>query len=241
MPLLSRRYVTFSRSLFAVCGVGALLLTACASHERINASAHASTAPAAVPSSVAAPQTASPAAIPAVQPDPRACAASVAEAQATGRYPERLSAQIAPAAYVRTRDRTTQQRYLDVIEPGRVYQTADPATGARQLEALGGAAVQVIPALGTAPLAVRTVPGAPCTFLATEGGAFAETRLACATVLAAADGIARVTYQANAGTIDDASILVGSPETVGTLRLIVHVHYPGSFLPAPAAASVSKP
>lgn len=183
-----------------------------------------------------------PAKTPALRPDPQACAASVAEAQSDGRHPERLSAQIAPAPYVRPRDSAAMQRHLDVIEPGRIYQTADPATGAAQLTAVGGDGTRVIPAMGSVELAVRTAPGAPCTFLATEGGSFAETRLACATVLASEDGVARATYHADAGTVDDATVLVGSPDAVGTLALTVHVHHPDSFMPAPTPApTASKP
>jgi len=172
-----------------------------------------------------------------MRPDPQACAASVVEAQRSGTHPERLTAQVAPAPYTRTTDPAALQRYLNTIEPGRVYQTADPATGAPQLTAVDGGVVQVIPALGTAPLAVRAPAGAPCTFLATAGGVFIETGLSCATVLAGPDGIAHVTYRADAGTIDDANILVGSSASVGTLGLTVHVHHPGSFLPAPAATT----
>lgn len=163
--------------------------------------------------------------------------ASVAEAQDGGQHPERLSLQIAPAAYVRPTDDAAMQRYLNTIEPGRVYQTADPATGAPALAAEGGGTTVVIPRLGSTSLAMRTAPGAPCTFLALEGGSFDDSSLSCATVLAASDGIARVTYRADAGTVDDAAILVGSPAAVGTLTLIVHVHHPDSFMPAPAGVA----
>lgn len=202
----------------------------------------AASAPAVAP---AEPQPVSPAAlaapdpvgVPALRPDPAACAASVAQAQDSGAHPERLSLEIAPAAYVRPADDAAMQRYLNTIEPGRVYQTADPASGAPQLEAVGGGATTVIPRLGSTSLAVRTVPGAPCTFLALQGGGFDDSGLSCATVLATADGIARVTYRADAGTVDDAAILVGSPDAVGTLTLMVHVHHPDSFMPAPAGVA----
>lgn len=220
-----------SHILSGVLGILVLCVSACSRTEAARSAAPPSTTVSAPPPEVFAE--------PALRPDPRACAASVAEAQDGGQHPERLSVQIQPPPYRRTRDPAELQRYLDTIEPGRVFQTADPASGAMQLTLVGSGATTVIPRLGSATLAVRTVPDAPCTFLATEGGAFAETGLACATVQANADGIARATYRADAGTIDDATILIGSPEAVGTQTLIVHVHHPESFMPAPAASSTT--
>lgn len=150
--------------------------------------------------------------------------ASVVEAQTTGHFPERLSPFINPAPFDAARFAADPQTYLNTVEPGRVFQTAEAGPDALPLIAAIDHIIQV-PALGSTPLSVTGKPGAPVSFTILDGGMF-ENHLSATTVVADEHGRAQVLYTATPGTVDDVQILVGSPLTVGTLTLMVHVAPP---------------
>lgn len=164
----------------------------------------------------AAPATSSVAALPvAVVPaDYAAQRASIVEAVRTGTHPERLSLLIAPAPFDVAAYLRDPAAYLNVIEPGRVLQSADPAPGVPPLEVVGPDLV-TIAELGTATLTVRTVPRGPASFASLDMGAFANGQSAI-TVQADDQGIAQTTYTATRGTIAQSRISVSSPVASGT-------------------------
>ncbi len=152
--------------------------------------------------------------------------ASVVEAQKTGKFPERLSVSIAPKPFDLAAFSANPQAYVNITEPGRVFQTAPAGPDAVPLIA-GVDHIISVPSLGSTPLTVTGKSHAPVSFTILDGGMF-DNHLSSTTVLADDKGTATVTYTATPGTVDDVQILVGSPLTVGTLTLVVHVGYPAT-------------
>ncbi|MFW5846265.1 MAG: hypothetical protein ACOCXJ_08560, partial [Planctomycetota bacterium] len=107
-------------------------------------------------------------------PDPRV--QSVAEAYRTGEHPERLSPLVDPAPFDPVAWRRDPDAYLNVIEPGRVYQTHPPGRGVPILTANGPSMYRCQP-YGEVTLEVAAVSGAPVSFLTSFGGIFRESKL----------------------------------------------------------------
>lgn len=146
---------------------------------------------------------------------------SVIEAAPTGLHPERLSPLIPPAPFDREAFVRDPQAYLDVVEPGRVFQSADEGEGLRSLEPEGPVHLEAAPR-GSVRLAVKGEPLSPVTFTSFDRGAF-DNELGSITVLADAAGEASVRFVATAGTIDDVNILSASPLAVGQVAFRVTV------------------
>ena len=151
--------------------------------------------------------------------------AAIARAQAEGSHPERVTALAVPVAFdsiAWESDQAYRTGYLAVAEPGRVWQTAPPATdgfalrasGARQLSAKQGDPVE---------LTVTGRPGSPISFATFAGGIFRESEANAVTVLADAKGKAVVHYVAYAGTTDHCPILAASPTSIGQVTFDVYI------------------
>ena len=171
-----------------------------------------------------------------VQGDANPQAASVMQALQDGRHPERLSLMIPPkpfdpAAYARD-----PQAYLDVVEPGRVFQSAQPAAGVPRLAPVGATAAQVHTGASTS-LRVRTAPGAPVSWVALDLGSF-PNQLNAITVQADRDGVAEVAFTATPGASHTLQVLAGSPLASGQVRFVVDVLNQG-LVPVPAATPVA--
>jgi hypothetical protein len=189
----------------------------------------AASTPAATPSTQSAAGFVAPlATIPAVgvPADANPQVRSVVEAVRSGTHPERLSIAVDPAPFDPAAFARNPQAYLNVVEPARVYQTAPAGPTAVPLVATVDHTIR-LPALGSTPLVVIGTPGSPVSFTILDGGQF-ENGLASITVLAGDDGKATATYSATPGTVDEVQILVGSPMTVGTLTMTVHVADPAA-------------
>jgi len=161
---------------------------------------------------------------PGIRPDANANAASVAEAARSGRNPERMSLLIAPKPFDPAVFSANPQQYLDVIEPGRVFQSAQPGVGVPVLE-IKGVGSRQIPVGGSCELTVSTAPQAPVTFTTMDLGTFSNG-LTTITVRADATGEARATYAASGGVIAEVKILVGSPLASGQVKFHVVVVEP---------------
>lgn len=123
-----------------------------------------------------------------------------------------------PVAYAKD-----PERYLHTIEPSRVHQSVAPGPGVPALRPLGG----IPPALasgGTQVLTAQAVPNAPVSWHCLEGGVFEESTLNSITVAADAQGVARVTYIANFGTVGDSLVVAASPLCAGQLQFFLHVN-----------------
>ena len=149
--------------------------------------------------------------------------ASVAEALATDAYPERLSALIQPQEFDRFAYLQNPQDYLDTVEPGRVFQSAQPEESPR-IQRLSPSYVQLKQGERT-PLKVRVEPNMPVTFTSFDLGAF-ENQLTSITVQANQSGVAETSFIAASGTIADVNILAASPTTSGRVKFIVNIQTP---------------
>jgi hypothetical protein len=161
---------------------------------------------------------------PSIPGDLNANLRSVVAAARSGTNSERLTPLIAPAAYDHQRFLANPKSYLDVVEPGRTFQSAEPGEAVPQLKLIGSA-LATIPQGGRTELRVRTVPGAPTTFTSFECSAF-DNHLTSITVQADAEGIASATFHAPPGTLNDVSILAGSLLASGQVNFCVTVTPP---------------
>jgi hypothetical protein len=131
------------------------------------------------------------------------------------------------------------RKALTTTEGKRVYETARPGPGVPLLALASPAWVETQPG-GSITVQARSAPGALVNFWAVEGGVFPNQR-ASITVLADDQGVATTTVTANSGTLDDTSIVIGSPQAVGLQTVTMHVLYPGSIharARQPAAAAL---
>jgi hypothetical protein len=129
---------------------------------------------------------------------------------------------MAPAPFNAEAFAANPQAYLDVVEPGRVFQTATPSPTVPVLTSVGRASHE-IPIGGSCALVAKTAPRAPITFTAMDLGTFSNG-LTSQTLQADAQGIATATYTASGGVIAGASILAGSPAASGQIKFYVFVN-----------------
>lgn len=152
---------------------------------------------------------------------PNAGKRSVLEALASGKHPERLSPLIAPAPFDKSAYDANPQAYLDVVEPGRCFQTAKAVGGdAIQLIAVGSSAPRALPG-ETVPLIAQGARNAPVTFTAFDGGLFTENGLGSVTVKGDVHGYATVHFTAPINARGHLAVLAGSPLAVGNQRFFV--------------------
>lgn len=162
-------------------------------------------------------------------------AASVAEAIREKKHPERLSMLARPAAFDPKAYQANPDAYLNVVEPARVFQTAQPGPKVPRLRLLGSARPDIAQGSST-PLRVLAPPGSPVTFSSFDAGEF-ENRLTSITVQADKQGVAEAKFLATPGTISRVHILAGSPVAAGQARFVVNV----TRGEAPAANANAKP
>jgi len=161
---------------------------------------------------------------PAVPGDANPQVASVVAAQKSGEHAERLSPFIAPAPFDPEVYKADPRTYLNTIEPGRVFQTAQPGPRVPRLRAQGRTFVRLVQG-ETADLVVQAAPGAPVTFLSLDLGTFANG-LVCTTVQADGQGVATATFKATPGAIANCNVLVGCPLASGQIRFSITIERP---------------
>ena len=230
-------------------GACALILSACAERTSVAPYAHATTAHSTIPSPAEPPATTlkiapttplPPATAPTpenrvqgtkttqvihtqpVATDANPQAASVAEALRTHRYPERLSPMIKPKPFDAVAYSQNKNPYLSVTEPGRVYDTKQPAPDVPILFPASATTASVDPE-GTVRLAVHAIPGSPVSWLSTDLGSF-DNQLVSMTVEAGADGIAVAHFTATPGVAGRVNLLAGSPTSSGQVRFVIEVN-----------------
>lgn len=170
---------------------------------------------------------------PMVKSDANPQAASVAEALATKTHPERLTPAILPPDFDRATYEKDPQVYINTIEPGRVFQPAQPGQGVFPLRTLTPRLIAIEQGQSV-PLRVRAQPGSPVTFTSFDLGQF-ENQLNSITVRADDRGIATARFTGSSGTINDVNILAASPLNSGQAKFVVNIS-----LPRPAGATEAK-
>lgn len=161
---------------------------------------------------------------PPVKPDANPNVKSVAEALQTKTHPERLTAMVAPKPFNKDEYKKNPQAYLDVVEPGRVYQSAQPGPGVPVLQPAGSRYAMLVQGKSTT-LSIKALPGVPVTFTSFDLGRF-ENQLTSITVAADASGVAKTQFLATPGTINAVRILAGSPLATGQVEFLVDVQLP---------------
>ena len=156
-----------------------------------------------------------------VPPDTNPQVASVMKALRDKEHPERLSTIIQPEAFNAAAFAQDPQAYLDIVEPGRVYQTAQPGPGVAVLKALTARRLEINQG-ESVKLKVRAAAQAPVTFTSFDLGAF-QNQLNSITVQADSQGLAEAEFFGSPGTFSDVNILAGSPVTTGQVKFVVNV------------------
>jgi hypothetical protein len=145
---------------------------------------------------------------------------SIIEAKESGKYPERLDPKVAPAPFDHASWDRDPQAYLDVVEPGRVWHTAEESSGAEPLDP-DSPLVQTVEPGGQVKLAVVSEPLSPVTFTV-QGDGQLDNGLSSITLRANPSGYARVVYSAPS-TASEVTIVVGSPMSTGQVDFTIHV------------------
>lgn len=145
---------------------------------------------------------------------------SVIEAAEGTGLAERLSPMIAPAPFDVEQFRRSPEAYLDVVEPGRAWQSAPPGPGIKSIgtnknfhEVEAGESVR---------LQALAVPNGPIAFTSTDLGAF-QNDLSSITVLADDRGWAEATFTATPGTVGGVNVSAASPMASGRLSFFINI------------------
>ena len=153
---------------------------------------------------------------PAVTADNAQVRSTLAALAAPRSHPERLNPRMAPAAFDAAAYAAKPQEYLDVAEPGRVFQTKPAGPGVTAIAPVSPY-WQDVKQGDSIELAVKAVPGAPVTFTSFDAGAFGNG-LTTQTVRADGAGLATVRFLGVPGTVNESNILAASPLTSGQVR-----------------------
>lgn len=150
---------------------------------------------------------------------------SVAEAIRDGKHPERLSTLLySKQPFDLATYRRAPAAYLDICEPGRAFQPAQPGPGVQRIAPVHPP-FKTVAQGASVTLSAKGLPHSPVTFTSTDLGIFAN-QLTSITADTGEDGIATVRMLGTPGTIADVHVIVASPVTSGQLRMIVHVTAP---------------
>ena len=150
---------------------------------------------------------------------------SVVEALKDKKHPERLTPLVPPKPYDDAAFERDKAAYCNTVEPGRIFQSAQPGADVPRLEMDSNQLQSVVQGEQVA-LQVHGVPGKPVTFCALDGGRFVENQLNTVTVVADGHGIAKVNYQATTGVINEVNIQAASPVASGNAKFTVYVSKP---------------
>ncbi len=162
---------------------------------------------------------------PPVDPNTNAYTKSVATAlKEPAKYPERLGPMFPAKAFDPEVFEEDPETYLTTVEPGRVWQAADPGEGVKRLKRTSSGYQRVLQG-ESVELKVETVPGSPVTFHSFKLGQF-DNQLTTMSVRADSEGVAYVNFKATGGTYGELEILAASPQASGQVQFVVKVDLP---------------
>lgn len=154
--------------------------------------------------------------------------ALVAEALKSREHSERFSSYVIPSSFDKSlfdRDPASYAtEYSKVVEPGRVFASAQPTDGVIPIVASTNRFHRLRQG-ESVRLGVKAVRHAPVTFTSFDLGQF-DNMLTSTTVIADETGVASANFTASGGTIDKVSILAASPVTSGQVSFTVLVTVP---------------
>ena len=146
---------------------------------------------------------------------------SVVESVKGGQHPEQLSVMLSPKSFDMNAYKADKLKYLNTVEPGRVFMPAQPGPDVQRIKAVSSEFVH-IKQDGNALLQVQALPELPVTFTSFDCGKF-ENELTSITVAADAKGIAAARFFGAPGTAADVNILCACPATSGQVRFTVNI------------------
>ena len=142
---------------------------------------------------------------------------SVIAALRDGNHPERLNPLVAPSTFNAKSYKSDPTAYLNVAEPGRVFQRLpDSATNAPFIQPMTPFSQDVKQGDKVA-VSVKAAPGYPVTFTSFDDGSF-ENGLTTITVEADSAGVATVHFLGMPGTVLVSNLLASSPMARGQLK-----------------------
>lgn len=150
------------------------------------------------------------------------------EAALAKNHPERLTSAILPAPFDAKKwveDADYRQQYLATPEPGRCYQSAQPAQGVRRIALACPAYIETLQGQPV-ELRVRATPGMPVTFTSFDAAQFVDTKVTTQTVVADKDGIASVQLLPTPGVIAESRVRASCPVDAGVALITVFVKLP---------------
>jgi hypothetical protein len=165
---------------------------------------------------------------PGLKPDENPYVESVATALVSRTNPERYSSFVVPKSFdadaFASRGREYSEEYAKVVEPGRVFASAQPGPDAKPIRNESPRYHRLIQG-ESVTLKVRSAPNSPVTFTSFDLGSFSN-KLSSITVVASSEGIAETTFTAGGGTIDEVQIMAASPVNSGRVNFLVTVQLP---------------
>jgi len=158
-----------------------------------------------------------------VKPSSSAQAQSVYEALKEKKYPERLGWQFSKEFNYKS-FRSNPQKYIDTIEPGRVFRPAQPGENVPRITRSSPLRRQVKHGeFVTLKVEIDSKQtGLPVTFTSFDLGRF-ENDLTSINVVTDSSGIAKVKFYGAEGTINAVNILAASPLSSGRVKFVVDV------------------
>ena len=165
--------------------------------------------------------------VPLLEPDNNASTRSVAEAidDKSGKLAHRLTSLISAPDFDRVQFEKDPDTYLNTIEPGRIWQSLEPAEGIVPINRTSDFYVEVLQG-EKINLETKTDPKVPVTFYSPKLGQFSNG-LSMITVRADENGVARAAFLASSGTRGEIDILASSPLHSGQARFLINVVIPG--------------
>jgi len=171
--------------------------------------------------------------LPKIKADANPQVKAVAQALRDKKHPEKISTHILPKPFDAKAYQANPDAYLSAVEPGRVFQTAQPGKDVPRATAVSPRFQQVTQGQSVV-LRVSAPAGAPVSFTTFDCGQF-ENQLGAITVKADKDGVAEAKFTTTGGTIEDMHILAASPMASGQVRFIINVK-----MPATGTAAMAK-
>lgn len=238
------RALPLSLILLAICGAGCAQRTVAAppAPQSAPAAPPVASQPVTPSTPTVAPQAASDPAKPwvtqPVKADANPQAASIAEALKSGKNPERLSMMIQPKPFSAEAYAKDKNGYLNTVEPGRCFQSAQPGPDVPQLVPTTATAATLLPNQSVT-FAVKAPAGSPVSWTSMDLGAF-QNSLNAITVAADDGGVATVTFTATPGVSHVVHIIAGSPAASGQVNFQADVQIQG-LVPVSESSNPEKP
>jgi hypothetical protein len=174
--------------------------------------------------------------LPAIKANANPQVRAVAEALLQKKHPERVSMLASLKPFNEKSYKADPSAYLNTVEPGRVFQTAQPGPNVPVLKRASADFCRVTQGESVL-LRVNAPAGAPVSFTSLDCGQFGNL-LPAITVQANDKGVAEAKFTTTPGTINKIHILAGSPLASSQVRFVVSVALPETLAQSQSTVSL---